>query len=170
MSDELTVCAAAFFRNKGKNVITETEFLMVVSMDLHWMPHGNAKLLLKALLSKGILLRNGDYLRPSFDVSEIDVPVAYRPSEKFIASLKPIPEEDAPTPKRAVSSGNGILDEMISVASAAGIQKRTFVSESNAVSKRLDIDMLAAGLIVLRDKGVDIAPFVGPVYEAMKKK
>ena len=38
MSDELTVCAAAFFRNKGKTVITETEtpnlFLLPAHIDL----------------------------------------------------------------------------------------------------------------------------------------
>ena len=49
MADEYVVCTAAFFRNKGKNVITENEFLMVISMDLHWMPYGKAKVLLGEL-------------------------------------------------------------------------------------------------------------------------
>ena len=62
MTDEYTVCAAAFFRNEGKTVITESEFTMVMSMDLHWMPFGKAKLLLAELLSRKILVKNGEFL------------------------------------------------------------------------------------------------------------
>ena len=87
MTDEYTVCAAAFFRNKGKNVIGEAEFLMGISLDFHWMPYGKAKELLAALLSKKILVKNGDVLKPSFEISEIEVPVAYRPSDSLMSSL-----------------------------------------------------------------------------------
>ena len=59
---------------------------------------------------------------------------------------------------------------MISAAVNAGVEKREFIAESNSVSKKLDIDMLAAALIVLRDKRVDITPFTDRVYDAVKTK
>lgn len=167
MTDEYTICTAAFFRNKGKNVITETEFLMVISMDLHWMPYGKAKQLLALLISKGALVKNGEYLKPSFEISDIEVPVAYRPSESLIMSLGQKAEEKQPKPAPA---GDDLLPSMISAASEFGMQKRDFVSEANALSKKLDIDMLAAALIVLKDKGADIDPYADRVYQAVISK
>lgn len=166
MSDELTVCAAAFFRNKGKTVITETEFTMSVSMDLHWMPYGKAKQLLTELVSKGVLVRNGEFLKPSFEISDIEVPVAYRPSDALISSLS---KTQTPAPKPAAPSGD-LLQTLISEAIAKGMEKRDFISEANSISRKLDIDMLAAALIVLRDKGVDIAKYVDAVYAAVAEK
>lgn len=173
MTDEYTVCTAAFFRNKGKNVITETEFLMGLSMDLHWMPYGAAKALLSVLLSKGVMVKNGEFLKPSFEISDVDVPVAYRPSQQLIDSLKtakPAPAKPAETPKAAPVPADNILPMMISEAIDIGMEKRDFVSEANSISKRLNIDMLAAGLIVLRDRGADIDVLADRVYEAMSKK
>ena len=168
MTDEYTVCAAAFFRNKGKNVITEKEFVMVVSMDLHWMPYVKAKQLLAALIDKGILVRSGELVKPSFEISDIDVPVAYRPSDSLISSLKE-GKAEKPAEKPAPVS-NDLLPTLIEEAVKKGIQKRDFVAEANSVSKRLNVDMLAAALIVLRDRGVDIAPYVDAVYEAIAQK
>ncbi len=168
MTDEFVICAAAFFRNKGKNVIVETEFLMVISMDLHWMPYGKAKQLLAELLSRNILVKNGEYLKPTFEISDVEVPVAYRPSESLMASLsnaqpvKPV--------QRSPSSGDDLLPSMIAYAKELGIEKRDFISEANAVSKRLGVDMLAAALIVLRDRGGDIDSFADRVYQAVISK
>ena len=113
MTDELTVCAAAFFRNKGKNVITEPEFLMVTSMDLHWMPYGKAKQLLAAMLSEKVLVKSGEYLKPSFEISDIDVPVAYRPSDSLIGSLSQVKEEPR---HQAPVVNDDLLSSMISAA------------------------------------------------------
>ena len=65
MTDEMTVCAAAFFRTIGKDVTTPDEFVMVTSLELKWMSPTDSKLLLKTLLSKGVLARKGDFVRPS---------------------------------------------------------------------------------------------------------
>lgn len=168
MTDEYTICAAAFFRNKGKNVITESEFLMVISMDLHWMPYGKAKQLLSVLLSKGILIKNGELLKPSFDIPEIEVPVAYRPSDGLISSL--IQTNTAKPAPRPAPAGDDLLPSMIAAAAKKGIEKRDFISEANSISKRLDIDMLVAALIVLRDRGLDISPYTDRVYGVIISK
>ena len=167
MTDEYTVCAAAFFRNKGKNVITESEFLMVISMDLHWMPYGKAKELLAQMISRNVLVKNGEYLKPSFEISDIEVPVAYRPSDSLISSLSQKTEK---APVAAAPAGDDLLPSMIAEAMRHDLEKRDFIAESNSISKRLDIDMLAAALIVLRDKGADITPYVDRVYQAVISK
>ncbi|MBO7351442.1 MAG: DUF2240 family protein [Candidatus Methanomethylophilaceae archaeon] len=166
MTDEYTVCASAFFRNKGKNVISETEFLMAISLDFHWMPYGKAKELLAILLSKKILVKNGDLLKPTFEISEIEVPVAYRPSESLIASLSKTQTEK----KEVKTAGNDLLPAMIAEAAGKGMEKRIFISEANSLSKKLGVDMLAAALIILRDEGVDITSYADRVYEELSEK
>ena len=167
MTDEYTVCAAAFFRNKGKNLISETEFLMAISLDFHWMPYGQAKNLLAVLLSNNVLVKNGELLKPTFEISEVEVPVAYRPSEALLNSLS----KGAPAKTESKPSGDGdLLPSMIAAAAEKGMEKRIFISEANSLSKKMGTDMLAAALIILRDEGVDITSYADRVYEAMKSK
>ena len=161
MSDELTVCAAAFLRNKGKSTVTDSEFLMGISMDLHWIPYNDAKKLLDALVSDGIFVRNGEYLRPSFDISEIEVPVAYRPSEDFVKSLgtakKPAKKEEP-------------QDLLQVLVARSGMKMKDFMSACNPIQKRLNVDILAAALIMLRDRGIDISGLPERVYGEVSKK
>ena len=167
MTDEYTVCAAAFFRNKGKNLISENEFLMAISLDFHWMPYGQAKNLLAALLSNNILVKNGDLLKPTFEISDIEVPVAYRPSDALLNSLsKGTPAKTESKP----SEDADLLPSMIAAAAEKGMEKRRFISEANSLSKKMGTDMLAAALVILRDEGVDITSYADRVYEAMKSK
>ncbi len=164
MSDELTTCAAAFLRNKGKGTVTENEFLMGVSMDYHWMPYSDAKKLLTVLVSNGIFTKSGEFLRPSFDISKIEVPVAYRPSEQFMKGL-----QSASRPKQPEAEVD-LLPLLMSEAMESGMERRDFISGSNTLQKRLNIDILAAGLILLRDRGIEIHEFSEKVYNAVAKK
>ena len=164
MTDGLTLCAAAFLRNKGKSVITEKEFLMGISMDLHWMPYRDAQRLLSALLSNGTFERNGEYIKANFETSEIDIPVAYRPPTDLLSGLL---SEKAITPP---AKEKDLLPELMSEAERSGMQKKEFIAASNMIQKKLNIDIAAAGLIVLRDRNIDVTPFIDRVYRAAAKE
>ena len=172
MTDELTICAAAFLRNKGKNVVTENEFLMGISMDLHWMPYGDAKVLLAALLNSKILEKNGEYLKPTFDVSGItDVPVGYRPGPDFVSKLKTkndVPVKEKTAPMKSSAPTQDLFPMMIEEAVETGMEKRDFISEANNIQKKLNVDITVAGLMVLRDRGADIGPLADRVYASLK--
>lgn len=172
MTDELTVFAAAFLRNKGKNVITENEFLMGVSMDLHWMPYSDAKVVFAALIGSKILEKNGEYVKPTFDVSDItDIPVGYRPSPDLVSKLKSkkdVPAKEKTAPVKNNVPAQDIFPMMIEEAVETGMEKRDFISEANNIQKRLNVDITVAGLIVLRDRGADIGPLADRVYASLK--
>ena len=140
---------------------------MAISLDFHWMPYGQAKNLLAVLLSNNVLVKNGELLKPTFEISEVEVPVAYRPSEALLNSLS----KGAPAKAESKPSGDGdLLPSMIAAAAEKGMEKRIFISEANSLSKKMGTDMLAAALIILRDEGVDITSYADRVYEAMKSK
>ncbi len=164
MTDELTVCAAAFFRSIGKDVTTSDEFVMISSLELKWMSPSDVKILLKNLLAAGILEKKGEYIRPAKDLSSVDLPLAYKPSRDV---LKPVQATPAPAPAPKKEAEPDLFHILMGVASENGIQTKDFVPACSKIQKRLGIDISAAALLVLRDKGVDITPYVGQVYDGI---
>lgn len=160
MSDERTVCAAAFFRSMGKDVTTPEEFVMGTSLDMKWMSPSDSKLLLAYLVSGGILRRENGLVKPSSDMSAIDVPLAYRPSEELLAAArgKDLPSTKNPEP------ATDLFPRLMDVAVSNGMERRDFIQNCNKIQKRLDVDIGVAALIVLRDNGTDITPYVEDAY------
>ena len=156
VTDEPMLCAAAFFRNKGKSVVTEKEFLMGISMDFRWMPYSDAKELLNLMLAAKVVKKDGDLIRPAFDVASADVPVAYRPPADMIRTAVPSVETEPMS-----------FPQIIAFAEKHGMKKKDFISASNALQKKLGISPEAAGLIVLRDGGIDISEIAERVYNGI---
>ena len=179
MEEDLTLCAAAFIRNKGKNIFNEDDFLMGMSMDLRWMSYSDAKAVMNAMIRQGILEKKGNVIRASFDYSSKDIPVAYKPSKQLIASVTQAPAAapaPAPEPKEPAESSEpageyvDMMPVLMQKAVDSGIARRDFIMESNSISKNLDIYIEAAALFVLRDHGVDITELADRVYDAIKLK
>ncbi len=162
MASELETCAAAFFRIKGKDVVTDKEFTMSMSLDLRWMSVEESKNLVNKLISSKILVRSNGYLKPVNDLSAVPVPIAYRPSDELRASLSGTVEKTAPAPGKPQSGD--LFSEMMEMAVGLGMQKGKFVSECNAVKKKLGVEITVAGLLVLRDSGADIEKMKDRVY------
>ena len=154
MDNELIVCAAAFFQNKGRDVIAEKEFTMGVSLDYRWMSVNEAKLLVKAMVSSNILESKDGYLRPKFKGSEINVPIAYRPSAKLIASITSIKNEPVAIKK---NQDDNVFSEMILMAEGSGMRRAGYIAACNSLQKKLDIDIEVAGVMILRDIGADVS-------------
>ena len=179
MADELTICAAAFFRNKGRDVIAGKEFAMGLSLDLRWMSVKEAASLVRRMISSGVLESKDGYLRPKFDISEVDVPMAYRPSKGLIRSLKTYAEapvdgtdrkdvaDRGPTMTEKKGRGDNVFSEMLEMAERSGMRRAGFIAQCNSLQKQLNIDIEVAGVMVLRDIGADVSDLYGKVREAV---
>jgi len=161
MADELETCIAAFFRIKGKDVVTEQEFKMSVTLELKWMSMKEAEVLMRNCIASGLLVKSNGYLKSSKDLSSVPVPIAYKPSDELKKILSGTVESK---PAPAAPSQPDLFGEMMELAAANGIQKGKFVSECNAVKKRLGVEISVAGLLILRDNGVDIGKLKDRVY------
>lgn len=165
MVDEMTVCAAAFFRSKGRDVITEKEFTMGVSLDLRWMTVKEAGVLVSALKSAGILKMVDGYLRPEFDISEVDVPMAYRPSPGFMKGIQNGLSDSEPE-KELRADGNVFTDMMI-LAEKSGMRRAGYIAACNSLQQKLDVDVEVAGMMVLKSIGIDVSELYDRVREAV---
>ena len=168
MSD-LKYTAAAFFRNKGKSVVTEWEFVMGISMELRWMPPIDAGSLLSVLLAEGIIEKEGEYLRPAFDLRSVDVPLGFRPPADIVKNVKrtapPVRSAPAATPK-----GDDMLSELMAKAEGLGMKRKDFIISVNSIQKRINVDIEIAALLMLKENGVDVSEYLDKVYDVISKR
>ncbi|MDR0334709.1 MAG: DUF2240 family protein [Methanomassiliicoccaceae archaeon] len=157
--DDLMITAAAFFRNRGKNVVTAREFAMTMSFDLRWMSHGDAEKLLSLLSGQGLVKREDEYVRPAFDVAAVDVPLGFKPPADLLKRTRPkrMPDGD-------------LLSELMGKAGTMGIERKDFIVSVNAIQKRMNIDIEVAALLLLREKGIDISGYADTAYGVISKR
>jgi hypothetical protein len=78
-SSDLTYTVSMPFLRKGKDVLKESEFVLALSIDLKWFPPEQAKNVLKDAEKSGLLKREGELVRPAFDISGVEIPSGFRP-------------------------------------------------------------------------------------------
>lgn len=71
--------AVAFvFRRKGAEVLSERDFVHVLSFDLRWLAPPEARRLLALAAERGLVAREGEEIRPAFAHASLDVPIGWR--------------------------------------------------------------------------------------------
>jgi len=148
---ELEKCLATLFKRKGKNVMTEAEFLFAVSLDYRWFQPKEAQELLEVALKAGALVRTEDFVRLSFDYKDMDAPLSFRPSPDVLKAA-----EEEPS----------LFAKLLAVvADKGGLKKRDAVARINRTQERLGVDVEVAALLVAKDLGADVSQLVEPVRQ-----
>jgi hypothetical protein len=143
---DLETCLALLFKRKGKNILSEKEFVFSASMDFRWFSPKEAQALLEMGIKRGLLERTDGMVKPAFDYKTIEIPVNYRPCKDLLKEVEP-----------DVSLFSLILDEM---AKASGQKKRDLVAKVNRVQDRLGVDIEVAALSLAKEMGVDISSYM----------
>ncbi len=81
MSD-LTYTVSMPFKRKGKDALKDMEFILALSLDLKWFNPEQAKIILSDAQKSGLLKREGELVRPSFDISKIEIPSGWKPESR----------------------------------------------------------------------------------------
>jgi hypothetical protein len=135
---------AVLFRRKGKEVLTEKEFVFSASMDLRWFSPKDAQKLLDAGLTAGFLKRIDGNLLPTFDFSKVNVPIDYKPSSDLLKET---------VKKRSRDLFSEIVE---TISKSMSVPKREIVSRVNKKQEMMGIDIEPAALLVACDYGVDV--------------
>lgn len=146
---ELETSLAVLFKRKGKNVITDTEFIFTVSFDFRWFTPKEAQALLDIAIKRGLLTRTEEFLKPNFDYKDVEVSLSFRPSKDVLTGGK---EEMS------------LFAQLVqSISEKSGLKKRDAVARVNRVQERLGVDVEVAAVVVASDLGIDVSPFLEPV-------
>ena len=174
MSDELNVCAAAFFRSIGKDVVTPKEFTMYVTLDVKWMSSKEASALMQVLIEEKAMVSSNGYLKPGKDFSALQVPIAYRPTDAVrnaVAAKMKKGKTQTPAGKASGADTGDIFPELVALSGEYGwSNKGKFIAECNSVRKKLGVETAVAALLVLRDSGADVKELTEKVYANSVKK
>lgn len=140
---ELKRSIAVLFRRKGKEFLTEQEFVYSASMELRWFPPKDAQKLLDFGLSGGFLQRKNGNIFPTFDFASIEVPIDFKPGKDVFDQVK----------KRNADLFSDIVERIVRDKS---VPKREVVSRVNKKQEMLGIDVEPAALLVASDYGLSV--------------
>ena len=148
---ELTYTVSMPFKRKGKEALKDMEFVMALSMDLKWFTPEQAKSVLSEAQRSGLLKRDGELVRPSFDISKIEIPSGFKP-ETVAIEKKTVFEK--------------VIERIIT---STGIEKRKVVSMINKkqeeLSKQVVIEVSA--ILVAIENAVLVDDLIDEEYAAL---
>lgn len=131
------------FRRKGKESLTEKEFVFSASMDLRWFSPKEAQRLLDLGITGGYLQKKNGSIVPTFDTSLIDVPLDYKPGKDIFEHV----------PRKQQDFFSEIVERIVRTKS---VPKREVVSRVNKKQELLGIDVEPAALLVASDYGLSM--------------
>lgn len=141
--EEVKKAIAFLFKRKGRESMTEKDFVMSASMDLRWFPPRDAQRLLQIGRDTGLLKDAEGNLTPSFDVAGMDVPLNYSPPPAML-------QTEAATPALFVEA----LERIVA---ASKLERKQVVAMINLAQDQMDVNAEVAALIVGRDLGIEVS-------------
>ncbi len=99
---ELERTVAIVYKRKGKNLVSEKEFLNTLLFNMRWSDPGkapkieakDAQRILDAAKSSGLLITKEGMLQPAFDYRSIDIPLNYQPSSEVLKEIGAAPSKN----------------------------------------------------------------------------
>lgn len=148
--EDLRYAIALLFKRKGRDELSEREFVLSASMDLRWFPPRDAQKLLQLGLETKLLESHGGNIRPAFDVGSVEVPRDFVPTAKTLEVASPASEDIFVR----------IVDALVAHTKS---DRRAVIATINAVQEKMDVDVEVAALVAAYQAGFDVSSFLGPV-------
>ncbi|WP_440010261.1 DUF2240 family protein [Halomicrococcus sp. SG-WS-1] len=145
----LRTAVAAPFRQTGRDRMSESEYVVALSLDRDWFSPDQAKRLVDVATSQGLLAREDGELVAEFDPSEVEIPEEFVPDESLL---------------REQSTFEKVLDKVVS----AGTDKRTAVAEINELQQEAGLTVEAAAVVYARRRGVTVRAEAEEAREELK--
>jgi hypothetical protein len=152
MSD-LAYTVSMPFKMKGKDELKESEFVLALAIDLNWFNPEQAKNILIRAEKEGLLRKDGELVRPSFDLASLEIPSGFKP-QMNVFEKKPI------------------FDRVIErIVLGTGLEKRKVISLINKkhedLSKLVEIEVSA--ILVAMELGMLVDDLMEEEYMALTK-
>jgi hypothetical protein len=179
---ELQKTVAVVFNRKGKKMLSEREFINALFFELKWSdPTGSGRIeakeaqrILEAGMRQGLMEITDGYVRPTFDLKTVEVPLNYKPTKDMLKELGDGAPATAEAPKaagKADAQPQPVFSILIDdIAAKSGWNKREVVARINKVVEKFSVDAEVAALLIGRDVGVDVGKYILEVKEEVLRK
>ncbi|MXR51338.1 DUF2240 family protein [Halovenus sp. WSH3] len=125
------------FRQRGVERMTESEFVVALSLDRDWFSPDQAKRVVTVGAGEGLLERTDDDVIVEFDPASVDIPEDFEPTEEIL---------------RQRTTFERILEAVVD----SGIDKQTAVAEINQLQSELAVTIEAAAVLYGRRNGLEL--------------
>ena len=156
MGEEPKTALAALFQMRGRDTITESDFVFDASMKLRWFTPKEAQRLMQIGVDRGLLRASSGNIRASFDVGEVAVPVNYRPGPDVLAA-----------PVRPADLFTRLLSR---VQGATGEGPQPIVARTNRAQERLGVDAEVAAALECSARGIDVTDLLPEVESEVLRR
>jgi hypothetical protein len=126
------------FRANGRDQLTESEFVVALSLDRDWFSPDQAKRLVDVASTEGAIERTDGDLRPAFDPGAVSIPDGFSPDEELLRQ-------------------RSTFERTLDAVTDAGIDKQQAVAEINRLQDDLGVTLEAAAVVYARRRGVAVA-------------
>ena len=133
----LRVVVAAPFRQRGRERLGESEFVVALSLDRDWFTPDQDSRVVDIAVGEGLLSRDDSDLLIEFDPDPVEVPAEFEPDEELLQDP---------------SAFERVLDALV----AAGIDKQDAVAGINRLQADLEVTIEAAAVLYARRHGVGV--------------
>lgn len=86
------IAVAAPFKHMRKDRLQRSEFVFYIAIDRKWMNKEQANQLLERAMSEGLVEMDGGAIRPLFDVTEVSIPLGFKPTSDVLVAESPYEE------------------------------------------------------------------------------
>jgi hypothetical protein len=161
IDEELKNGVALIFRRKAKDMLTEKEFVFSASMDLRWFNYTDAMKFLELAVSHNLLKREAKAVMPTFDHRKLELPATFKPSPDLLKS--------APGPSGGARE-TVFLRVVDAIARSSKQDRSSVISRINKKRELLRVDAEVLALLVAREDGIDIAPFIDEAEKTVRDR
>ncbi len=151
----LITTIAAPFRHTRKDRLKKNEVVYYLAFDRKWMSIEQANVILKRALDEGLIGYDGEMLAPKFDISSVEVPIGFKPSQSVFELNDPV---------------QSLIDIVVK---SSGRQETEIVAEMNRMKSKDFDDLLrpeAAVIILAKRYGVPVGEHIVALKENLLKK
>lgn len=164
---DLRDALAYVFRREGGDPIPAEELENRVSFDLRWFSPGEARAFVERVRGADLVEETSEGLVPTFEADAVDLPVTYEPS----MDLDPV---DAEPEGGDEAGGGGDVVARVAEALAEATEWTRSEAEREIAAERERLGDLvsdeAAALMVARDRGLDLDPWLEEAGEAARRR
>ncbi len=151
--DELKIVISEPFRRRGKARLTPAEFTFALTLELKWLTPEESRQVIDEGLKAGLLKEEKDRIVPAFDYRSVVAPAGFKPGVDIF-------------------SKKSLLDRIIDLLTGSGIsdaEARKLIKSKQEYLCDL-VTPVVAGLIVARERGLDVSPYIDEAFAELEKK
>lgn len=134
----LRTVVAAPFQQRGARQLSENAFVVSLSLDRDWFSPEQATRVGDIAVGQGLLERETESLRITFDPESVDIPASFTPDPALLQTADP-------------------FEQVLDVVDEAGIEKHEAVAAINRLQADLAVTVEAAAVLYGRRQGLEVA-------------